>query len=585
MKKFLLLSITLFIAEFSFADYEVYDGQTVSQDFSGQSMNYSSWKGADLSGSKFVGTKLKEADFSNVSGGTNFSNAILTDAVFENYKTKGTIFNGAKLTRANFSKAELDGSSFDNADLTNINFSDAKLWGASSFKNTNLTNANFENANLFRGNFVSFDNADLTNANFTNVMFCSVVQFSQYKDAYSAKFNITTFNGTNFTKATFAIGAVGNGANGNNGSACSAVDFSNKKFINVNFSNAIFAADYYNGQEPIVNFTNSIFQDCIFHGAIFGIKNKTKGVNFSDMNLSYMDFSEAKFYNVNLSNSDITRSNFSRAEGLTSSQLSQTINYKNKDMNGIKFDGLILTNWILRNQNLQNTSFIEANLSGVNARVSDLRGADLTDAIGLDTVKTQNTIWNDGIIKNFSMESSDDNFSIRKYEPVSVGGASISAKLNTSSSISGGAILTLEKGAEFEVVNNSTLTLSKYSEIVINTDLNSSTKFVIEEGSSFNFKDGAKLVINLEDFEWSEFNSETLKFSVMNWEDVSKIIGLEDLVKSEDIVLNVNGKEYSYSWGYEITDSGLLVVLPEPSTYAAIFGALALAFAAYRRRK
>ena len=71
----------------------------------------------------------------------------------------------------------------------------------------------------------------------------------------------------------------------------------------------------------------------------------------------------------------------------------------------------------------------------------------------------------------------------------------------------------------------------------------------------------------------------------MNWEDVSKIIGLEDLVKSEDIVLNVNGKEYSYSWGYEITDSGLLVVLPEPSTYAAIFGALALAFAAYRRRK
>ena len=41
----------------------------------------------------------------------------------------------------------------------------------------------------------------------------------------------------------------------------------------------------------------------------------------------------------------------------------------------------------------------------------------------------------------------------------------------------------------------------------------------------------------------------------------------------------------SVDWAPESVASFVTAAIPEPSTYAAIFGALAIAFAAYRRRK
>ena len=303
------------------------------------------------------------------------------------------------------------------------------------------------------GSGVIFDNADLTNTNFTNVNFTSIVQYSQYKDSFALNFSVKTFKGTNFTNAVFSCSAIGLGVNGDIGSTCSAVDLSNKEFIDVNFSGAVFTSYYYSGSVPVVNFANSTFENCIFEGAMLGDGRNTIGVDLSNIDFSDTNFSRAKLYNVQMDNTDITHANFSLAEGLTSAQLSQTINYKNRDMNGIQFDGLSLSNWILRGQNLQNTSFVGATLSGVNFRLSDLRGTDLTSAIGTDSIKTLNTIWTDGIIRDFSMLSEDDSFSIRKYEPVNSGGTLISAKLDTSSTISGGSALTLERGADFEITN------------------------------------------------------------------------------------------------------------------------------------
>ncbi len=53
-------------------------------------------------------------------------------------------------------------------------------------------------------------------------------------------------------------------------------------------------------------------------------------------------------------------------------------------------------------------------------------------------------------------------------------------------------------------------------------------------------------------------------------------------------LFNESGK-YSFTnsdgTGYILDNQGFLTIVPEPSTYAAIFGAVALAFAAYRRRK
>lgn len=108
MKKVLLVSTALFIGGISFADDENYDGQTVSEDFSGKSMNYSSWVGANISNSNFSNAKLKETVFTNAKiSATDFSKSNLTNAIFDNI----TCYKG------NFSYAVLVGVSFKGAHL------------------------------------------------------------------------------------------------------------------------------------------------------------------------------------------------------------------------------------------------------------------------------------------------------------------------------------------------------------------------------------------------------------------------------------------------------------------------------------
>lgn len=58
---------------------------------------------------------------------------------------------------------------------------------------------------------------------------------------------------------------------------------------------------------------------------------------------------------------------------------------------------------------------------------------------------------------------------------------------------------------------------------------------------------------------------------------------IENLLSSEN--LTVLDKMSGISFEVSVSDSGIITLVPEPSTYAAIIGALALAFAAYRRRK
>ena len=58
---------------------------------------------------------------------------------------------------------------------------------------------------------------------------------------------------------------------------------------------------------------------------------------------------------------------------------------------------------------------------------------------------------------------------------------------------------------------------------------------------------------------------------------------IENLITSEN--LTVYDKSTNMAYNIRISDSGKITVIPEPSACAAIFGALALAFAAWRARK
>ena len=190
----------------------------------------------------------------------------------------------------------------------------------------------------------------------------------------------------------------------------------------------------------------------------------------------------------------------------------------------------------------------------------------------------------DGRIENFSMTSAADSFSIRKYEPVNSGGALRSAKLDTSSTISGGAILTLERGADFEITNNSTLSVAQGSTISINTDASSSTGFSILAGSDLVFENGAILEINIDN---TFRSSDSVSFVVFDWENGGNFEVIGDFVKDESIFLSLNGEKFNGDWNYNIDNNKFIINIsqvPEPATYAAIFGALAL-FIGIRRGK
>ena len=164
----------------------------------------------------------------------------------------------------------------------------------------------------------------------------------------------------------------------------------------------------------------------------------------------------------------------------------------------------------------------------------------------------------------------------------------INAKIVDDASISGGAVLTLEEGAVLEIASGKTLSVLDDSEIIFNVDAAASdaTKILLGENSKLAFGSDSKITINL-DGTISPDDSYT--FSVIEMAVGSQVTGTDSL-KKENVILNINGETYdSEKWGFDFDPStGSLNInenVPEPATYAAIFGMLALGFAAYRRRR
>ena len=160
-----------------------------------------------------------------------------------------------------------------------------------------------------------------------------------------------------------------------------------------------------------------------------------------------------------------------------------------------------------------------------------------------------------------------DYMKIQKFE---VAGGSLSVYADKIDITSPTATSTFASGSEF------TLIVSKKGIIDKNPIINSKGKFNLSEGASFNIDfsafneiyDDTLVLIQALDFEG--FDSENLN-------DIIGVIGLEEMGKEWDFNL-VNVGDYKQ---LQITIS----TVPEPSTVAAILGAIALGFVAYRRRK
>ena len=533
-----LFTIFLFGATVAFADNEVFDDLTISgKDILGGTYKNSSWVGTTIKSSTFTGTKFNES---------NFSSAKIYESNFEHADISDSIFDGVEFNKVNFVGSTAKNTSFKKAKMG---------YSSVSFKSGIFDGSDFSEAVLSKSGMPSKE------------------------AAWSASFENSSLIGANFNKAKL-ITCFSTTTSGWTNWITSSADFSGADLTGANFSDTRLVTSYTTTRSVYVNFSRATLRSVNFTNAILG--DDAFGLIFANYDLSDTNFTNAVLTRVWFKDSIITNVNFSNARKLTTSQLSETANYKNKDLSGIKFNGLDLTDWNLYGQNLQNTSFNGANLTGVNACYADMRGSDLSGITG--SLKTQNTIWAGGIIKNFSMESASDNFTIRKYIPATSGGEMISAKVSESdATVSGGATLKLDTGARLDVVNKKTLTIAENGVLVIDTSLSDPTQIYIESLAGLVI-DG-KLTVNItEDL----LDNVEYRFDLISFESDSNIASLKDLKPDESLYLTIKGKTFNGYWSCEINENKFTILatqVPEPATVAAIFGALALGLAVYRKRR
>ena len=463
---------------------------------------------------------------------------------------RNSVWDGVIARDTEFSRYTGEYDTTYNSDYTNA-----------SFRNADLTNASFAGATM---NDIDATDAIIKGASFREAKMNDMAILTKTK-SYKDKDLSGVDLGVNYSKITKIY----------------IYDFSG-----FNLTGAYLCANLYNPDNP--NYTNpdGIFKydDAIILGATMSkiafrkeqlcstksYKDKMlDGITVSETNFANIDFRGVSLKNTTFSNMNLSNANFSNAN-LSGAKISWF------DQSASRYAEVYsLKNAVFFNADLTNAELSYGILENV-----DFRGANMTNTKIGESVSYKNTIMSDGVIKNFKADPASDIY-IRKYTPTE-NGEIISAKIAEEDATLNGSRLMLGQGAFFEITNGKTLTIS--SEIQIDTDLGGSTIFKVDGNAGLTFEHGAKLTVNLIG-DISEEDAYT--FTAMTFEDDARIAGLEDLLKDENLFLTVLGKKFNGSWDYAIKDNNLLISInvPEPATYVAIFGALALAFAAYRRRK
>ena len=386
------------------------------------------------------------------------------------------------------------------------------------------------------------------------------------------------------------------------------IELTNANFTNANLTRADFGENCYYGKYNVlasVNFTNAIityanlydtgftkeqlystksYQDKDVRGIIFCYNDLTD-CDFSGQNLTgACIYDGTPISNANFTDAIITKTSFGclTPMGFTKEQLYSTKSYKDKYLVGVELYENNMSGWDFSGQNLTSANFYNATLTNANFSFADLRGADMTASSGEPIYKA--TIMPDGVIRNFAMTSGTDELVIRKYTPATPSGANITAKIADAATLTGGARLTLEQGAELEILENASLTVGANSQVKIITDSGNPTPLTIAENAELTLDDGAILSVNaVGAFVEGGFYT----FKLLEWKDSSTIQGLENLIKGVSLLFTVNGVPFAGDWDSVLGANyfAISATIPEPAAFDALFGICAFVFAACRRRK
>ncbi len=159
------------------------------------------------------------------------------------------------------------------------------------------------------------------------------------------------FTGATLSSATFTTSVFSQ-------TGFSGADFSGAKFVRSTFTSASFAGTNLSGATfSLSNIADTSFDNANLSGAIFNNSTLSGGTSFNNANIS-----GAYFYSVT---------------GLTRDLLSQTANWKNKDLSGITFwAGLV--GWDFSGMNLTGTNFTGSTLTGTIFTDADITNANFS---------------------------------------------------------------------------------------------------------------------------------------------------------------------------------------------------------------
>ncbi len=616
---FAALTLAALASQLLYADNDVYDNTTVTENFINASLVDSSWYKTTASGVKFTGSNLTNA---------NFNSATLNDTDFTDTNLTNANFTKATLTGANLSGAEIRGAKFANA----TGFTSEMLCSTASYANKDLSGVYVSYVTI---DGVNFDGVNLSDVSFS---FCTISNVDFTKTA-TPNFNLTlqsstlsnvNFTGLNLEKVELYGVTYGEGVNYTdvilpsgsaflgeiptevlmqtwtyksgtlnlaltNNKRIDGLDlegfrvncnFSNSSLKNINFKDADLRGSVITRADLSgADFTDAIINDVWMDSSNFTSQQleSTKSykqkdlsgvtmryldnISFEGKDLSGFDFSGARFDRVNFRNAiledaiinDVYFYAGSADKDITLAQVMQTKSYKDKDLSGATFNYTVFENADFSGFNMQRTMFgsSASNLfKNVNFTNADLRGAGGLERGGWDTAIFKNTILKDGSITALEMDSFAED-----------------------ASISGGATVILDNNARLMVNKAVTVNVEdggivSYDMDVTNTE--DESYIYVLEGGNLNFAEGSKLNINVD----GDLEAYTEYYKYILYADNTSTL---NSIYNDIYGLYFNGDWYFFEKGKWLVVS--YTAIPEPAAYAAIFGALVLAFAVCRRRK
>lgn len=559
---FAILTIAAGLSQLLYADNDVYDNTTVTENFINASLVDSSWYKTIASGVQFTGSNLTNA---------NFNSATLNDTDFTDTNLTNANFTKATLTGADLSGAEIRGAKFANA----TGFTSEMLCSTASYANKDLSGVYVSYVTI---DGVNFDGVNLSDVSFS---FCTISNVDFTKTAtpdfnlslYSSTISNVNFTGLNLEKVELSGVTYGEGVNYTdvilpsgsahlgkiptevlmqtwnyksgtlnlalfNNNRLNGLDlegfrvssnFSGSSLQNANFKDAdLTGSDFGHADLSGADFTDAIINDVWMDSSNFtsqqlestkSYKQKDlSGVNMTRLNISFegkdlsgFDLSNTNLERINLENAifedaiinDARFYGSSIEKDITLAQVMQTKSYKDKDLSGASFHYTIFENADFSGFNLQETSFgsYASNLfKNVNFTNADLRGAGGIERGGWDTAIFKNTILKDGSISALEMDSPDDYILVREYKYTDYSGT-IYAKFAEDASISGGANLILDNNARLMVNSAVTVNIQDGGIVSYNMDVANTedeSYIYVLEGGDLNFAEGSKLNINVD---------------------------------------------------------------------------------------